>query len=355
MGESEEYINRILQELDIYSLDQYTNETFSGRMTFSDLLKELIVSGWSGVNGKDFLSWLWNVFFYGLSAAKPLFLKMLLFSVLFAVLNRFFITKKGYVTEMSFLVIYGSMMVWLLTSFLMLKDVITEGVSGACSFFTALIPTYSAILLISGNATSAGMFYELSFALICALEWLMKLVFLPGIHIYVLIGLVDHLFEEERFSKLADLIESGIKLMLKLSLSAVLGLGAVRSMLSVGQDHITQNTVLKSLSALPGIGNGFRFAEEVVFSCGILVKNCVGIAGILLILLICLVPIVKIFVFTLLYRVLAAVLQPFSDKRIVDGVFRVAKGCELYLKIMVDTMLLFLIDIALLTFTTTYT
>ena len=77
MGESEEYINRILQELDIYSLDQYTNETFSGRMTFSDLLKELIVSGWSGVNGKDILSWFWNVFFYEMSAAKPLFIKIL--------------------------------------------------------------------------------------------------------------------------------------------------------------------------------------------------------------------------------------------------------------------------------------
>ena len=48
MGESEEYINRILQELDIYSLDQYTNETFSGRMTFSDLLKELIYPAGAG-------------------------------------------------------------------------------------------------------------------------------------------------------------------------------------------------------------------------------------------------------------------------------------------------------------------
>lgn len=355
MGENEEYISRILQELNIYSLDQYTNEAFSGRMTFSDLLKELITSGWGGMDGGDILSWLWNVFFYEMSAAKPLFIKMLLFSVLFAVLNRFFMTKKSYVTEMSFLVIYGSMMVWLLTSFMMLKDVITEGVSCACTFFTALIPAYSAILLISGNATSAGMFYELSFALICALEWLMKLVFLPGIHLYVLIGLVDHLFEEERFSKLADLIESAINLMLKLSLSAVLGLGAVRSMLSVGQDHITQSAVLKSLSVLPGIGNGFRFAQDVIFSCGILVKNCVGIAGVIFILIICLIPIAKIFVFTVLYRVLAAVLQPFSDKRIVDGIFRVARGCELYLKIMVDTMLLFMIDIALLTFTTTYT
>jgi stage III sporulation protein AE len=132
-------------------------------------------------------------------------------------------------------------------------------------------------------------------------------------------------------------------------------MGAVRSMLAAGQDGLTRNAVLKSLSALPGIGNGFRFAEEVVLSCGILVKNCVGIAGVICILVICLLPILKIFAFTVFYRLLAAFLQLFSDKRIVNGVWKVAGGCTMYLKIMVSTMLLFLIDLALLTFTTTYT
>lgn len=355
MEESISYINRILKELNLDGLDAYTQNTFDGKITFSSLLSQLILMK-SGKDMKDaFFCWVRDLLFYELQNAKPIFFEMILFATIFAVMNQFFMKKKGYVTTLSFFIVYGTMMVWLLSSFSLLKEVVEQGVASACHFFTLLIPTYSAILLISGNPVSAGSFYELSFALICAIEWLIKLVFLPGIHIYVILGMIDHFFEEERLSKFSELIERGIYFLLKITMSSVLGLGTVRSMLSIGQDHVTQNTILKSMSAMPGIGNGFRFAQDVVFSCGILVKNCIGIAGVIILFIVCLMPIIKIFSFAVLYQLMAAILQPFSDRRIVDGVTKIANGCRLYLKVMVDTMLLCMITVALLTVTTTYT
>lgn len=44
--------------------------------------------------------------------------------------------------------------------------------------------------------------------MIYLLELAMKFVFVPGVHIYVLLIMMDHMFEERRFLKLAELIEA---------------------------------------------------------------------------------------------------------------------------------------------------
>lgn len=350
MEDTSIYMDRILQELDFNSLDCFVKENVNVKMTFKELFMEILKNGAHGDLDVKLLQFLSDFFFYEVKEAKTIFVSMLLCAVLFSVLTHFFGTKKNYASDFGFLLIYSLMMLWLLKSLFVISDVVIKGVQLACTFFTLLIPTYSMILLVIGNAATAGGFYELAFGVICALEWLIKILFLPGVQFYVILGLLDHFFEEEHFSKLTDLIKNAIELFLKLMFSAVIGFGTVRQMLAVGQDHITKSVMLKSFSVLPGLGNGVRFAEDVIFSCGVLVKNCVGITGLLILFLLCVTPILKTFVYLFLYRLLAAILQPFSDKRIVNGIERVGNGCRLYLKIIIDTMLLFMITIALLTF-----
>jgi stage III sporulation protein AE len=352
--DAEEYLDLIFKELNLQEVDDFSEDVLPERMTLSGVTKTLLGSGISGIDASSLMEWVADVFFYELSEAKPFFIQMLLCALLFSVCNRFFIDGKRYINHLSFLFIYGAMMILLLRSFLLVGDVVEEGIDMICDFMKTLIPAYATTLLLSGNAASAGAFYEMTFGIILILTWALKVVVIPGIHIFVLLCLMDHLLEEEKFSRLADLIESGIAVLLKLALSGVIGFGVVQSLLTPAKDRISQSTLLKSLSVLPGVGNGFHFAQEVVLGCGMLVKNCVGAAGLILLLLICATPVVKVFSFHLLYRILGAALEPVSDRRIVKGILGVARGCGLYLKVMVDMMLFFMIAIAMVTASTSF-
>lgn len=349
-----DYLDAIFDELQLEQLDSYITDQLPVKMTFSSMVETLMYEGVDSLDANTIGKWIFDLFFYELSAAKPLFIQMLVFATLFAVLNRFFVNSKRYVTDLSFFIIYGAMMALLMQSFLLVGNVVQTGVQEVCTFLTTLVPAYASTLLLSGNVTSAGCFYEISFGVICLLEWAMKILFLPGIHIYVLFVLFDHLFEEEKFTRFAELLESAIKTVLKVSVSAVFGFGVVQSMLTPARDRITQSTLLKSLTVLPGVGNGVHLAEEVILSCGTLVKNSVGIAGVVLIFLLCLTPIVKVLSIHVMYKVLAALLQPIADKRIANCVQGVSKGSALYLRLMTDTMLLFLITISMVTASTSF-
>lgn len=73
------------------------------------------------------------------------------------------------------------------------------------------------------------------------MEWLIKLVFLPGIHIFLLLQVMNNLYEEEKLSKLADIIESAISKALKLGIKIVAGIGIVQAMIAPAKDRISDS------------------------------------------------------------------------------------------------------------------
>ena len=80
----------------------------------------------------------------------------------------------------------------------------------------------------------------------------------------------------------------------------------------------------------------------------VLLKNAVGIAGMAALLFLGLVPVVKLACGVLLYRLLGAVAQPVTDKRVAECISSVAEGGEILLKIVVYAGILFLVSLAMI-------
>ena len=348
------YIGRLLELLKLDEIENYVGEQFSGNLSFRELVIQMTQKGEGSWNLKTVMEHIFSLVFSELTDGRTLLIQMLLLVCLFAVFQRFLVQGEPFVSEMSFFLVYGGMMLLMMQSFLLVSDVTQDGISSVIEFVQVLVPAYATTLMLSGNAASAGIFYEMMFGIIYVLEWALKVFVIPAIHIYVLLMLMDHFFLQHKFSKFGELIASAIHLFRKVAIGGVLSLSAVQSLLAPARDRISQSAVLKSLSILPGVGNGVHLAEEVLLSCGMLVKNSVGVAGLVILLLICLTPVIKVLCFCFLYKFTAAVLQPVSDARILGAVSGVAKGCTMYFEVMVDAMLLFLIAISMITASTSF-
>ena len=74
--------------------------------------------------------------------------------------------------------------------------------------------------------------------------------------------------------------------------------------------------------------------------------------GMIICLVICLAPLIQMAVTALLYQLIAALIQPISDKRMVDCVSSVADGTKMLLRIVFTTGILFLLTIAVVAATT---
>ncbi len=349
-----EYLEQIIETLDFEVLNQFLNEHIRMKMSFEELIKQISTNGFEALNKENITQLFFDALLYEVSVARPIFIKMLSFSILFSTIQRLIVSKKTYVSNIGFLLIYSTLMVLLMQSFFLVRDIALEGMDGMLAFLNALIPTYTMTMVFTGNAVSGAMTYEVAFFLVYFIAFLMKNFLSPLIHVFVLALFLNHLFEEDKLSKLAEFMEKMIGLILKLSIGAVVGLSVVQSLLTPMKDRLANNVLLSGMSAIPGVGGALGSAGEILLSCGMLIKNSVGIVGLIILLIITLIPIIKIGCFWGMYHILAIILQPIADKRIVECVYGVARGCDLYLKIILYAMLLFFVLISMVTMATSF-
>lgn len=343
---------QMLEKIDMSEIEKYSKDYLPDRLSFSVIVDAILAGDQKA--GEKICEYIYELFFYEIAAVKPVIINVLCYTILFMVFSRLIFWRQDYVYNVSFLFMYASVISMLMASFFVLSDVAKGCIDVLLTYLTALVPAYATVLLASGKGFSASGFYMLAFVLIYVVEWLIKLVLIPGIHLFLVLEVLNHVSSEKKLEKLAEFIESAVTKIMKASIKIVAGIGIVQAMIAPAKDKISESLILKSFQAIPGVGRLGQGAGEIMLGCAMLIKNSVGMAAIIVLFFIVLTPLVKTLIFSLMYRLLSAALQPVSDSRIVDGIEAVARAGNLYYIVIRDASILFFIVIAIVCASTSF-
>lgn len=350
----EKYLKEIMGEIDFSALNDFLTGHMRTEFNFQELVAQVSENGLEAFSKENLTTFVFDSVLYELSIARPMFVKMMVFSLLFSIVHRLLVTKNKYISDIGFLVIYTVLMVLLMQSFFLVKEIAIDGIDALLTFLNALIPTYAATMVFSGSAVTGAMLYELAFFIVYLVEFMMKNFLSPVIHVFILVLFLNHLFDEDKLSKLAQFIEAGVALVLKAAFGFVIGLGVVQSLISPVKDRLAGNVVLSGVSSIPGIGGVMGSAGEIILSCGILIKNSLGVIGLIVLFVMAVVPVLKIGCFWVMYHLISIVLQPIADVRITECVSGVARGCDLYFKMILYSMMMFFVLFSMITIATSF-
>lgn len=349
-------VQSMQEEIDYSELDSFLEETeCRKKVKFSEIVDAFLEEGGTSIDYDLLVQWVEDTLFYEINQNRQILLEILILVFAFSMLSHFAgIWEKPYFTEISFVLFYCILAVLLLKSLVVMNSIVTEALEESIGFVRAFIPTYCFTMVFSSNISSSVGFYQLSFFLIYLIQYLFQSFLLVLIHIYVLMELLSHFFEEERFEGMAELLCQFIQWCFKLAWGIVLGLNVVQNLIAPVKDKLTAGTVSKAVSVIPGMGNAINGITEMLLGAGVLLKNCVGVAGVFVLAVFCLTPIVQIGCMAIFYQLAGALVQPVADKRIYGCLKGVAKGGMLYLKTITASVLLFVLTIALTTATTSF-
>ena len=206
---------------------------------------------------------------------------------------------------------------------------------------------------LAAGSVSAIAFYNIVLLLIFLVELVILHFLLPLIHVCLMIQVLNFLSDEEYLSKFAELLQTVIGWSLKTLLYLTTGASVVQGILGPSVDAVKRSVFTKGAEMIPGLGDVFGGTAEIVLGTAVLMKNGVGMAGAVLVIAFCLVPVLNMGILTLMYKGLAALVQPVSDRRIVEAVSSVGDGYHMLLKVVGTTAVLFLITIAVAAAATT--
>ena len=288
-------------------------------------------------------------------AFRSTLVQIVLLCVVFAILYNFAdVFENPAVTEISFYIVYMLLLVLLMKSFFILRDVSVEVIGEMMVFLKVLIPVFTMSMAFSGQVTTAAGFYDMTFMLIYGMEWMMRYLIVPAVQIYMVLELMNYLTEEELLSKMTDLIKSGVAWVMKLLFTLVIGINVVQNLLTPVIDTFKSGLIAKTAGMLPGFGASINAVTEIMVGSGIIIKNGIGLAAILVLLAMCLGPLVKVGVMAFLYKMLAAMIQPISDRRMIGCISSAGESGRLLGKVVVTTTVMFLVTIAMVTAATTF-
>ena len=253
------------------------------------------------------------------------------------------------IAEISFYMIYLLASGLLIRSFSQMSRIVAQSCEALHDFMKVLLPSYLATVVFCAGSASALGFYEITLLGIWLLQTVVLRAVLPAIHFYMVLLLLNQLSEEEFFSKAAGFLETVISWSLRTVTGLIVGLQAVQCLVAPSVDALKGRAVHGLARALPGVGGVLDSAAETVAASALVIKNAVGVAGMLALAAICLLPAVKLVVCMLLFRLLAAVLQPVCEKRMVHLTESISKGASLLLRLLVMSLSAFVISLAMIT------
>lgn len=292
-------------------------------------------------------------FNYELRNSRSGMIHILLLVIVAAIFTNFSsVFKSTQVAEISFSMLYMFLITICLSNFRILVDATTMNLDRLLEFMKLLAPVYFfAVALATGSSTSV-MFYQLVLLLIFFVEMLILNFLIPITQIYLMMRILSELSPQIHLTKFAELIETVVSWTLKTLLAGVIGLNVIQGLLSPAIDSVKRSLITKGTGAIPIIGDAISGTAEVVFGTAVLIRNGIGVVGMIVCLIICLAPLIQMAVTALLYQVIAALIQPISDKRMVDCVSSIADGSKMLLRIVFTTAMLFLLTIAVVAATT---
>lgn len=330
-------------------IDRYLQQEDGGQgISFTELVKELM-AGNGKEAGRMLLDAAKQSLFQEISHGGHMAGQLLALGLIGAVFANFSgIFTGSQISETGFFMTYLMAFTVLAASFFDSIQIAAEVLERQMLFMKVLLPSYFLAVAWAGAAAASAAWYEVVLFLIAAVQWLYLNLLLPLVRVYILLVMAGHMAKEDMLSKMTELLKSGIQWGIRSLIGLVLGFQLIQGMVLPYADAVKTAGVQKLLQVIPGVGAGAGAVTKLILGSGVLIKNTMGAAAVLILVLISLVPVLKLVVLLLIYRAVAAVLEPVADKRLVGCISGVADGQKLLLGLVTSGLLLFVITIALI-------
>lgn len=182
----------------------------------------------------------------------------------------------------------------------------------------ALFPILLTLLAAVGGSASSAFFQPAVIAASGTMATLVRDITLNLAMCSAAVTVLDHISDHFHVSKLNALLRTVANWTLGVSFTIFIGVMLVQGMGAAAVDGVTIRTAKYAIdNFVPVVGGMFADTVDALVGSSLLVKNAVGMTGLLALTVYILTPLVKLMATVLVYRLCAAVLEPVADGRLV--------------------------------------
>lgn len=234
--------------------------------------------------------------------------------------------ERNAVSKVAYGIAYMVLIILAVNSFRTATDYAGDAIEKMVQFMLAMVPLLLTLLAGTGGIASVAVLHPLIVFMIHTVGTFIHLVVFPLLFFSAVLHLVSSITERYKVTQLANLLRNIGVGVLGILLTVFLGVLSVQGATGAVTDGVALRTAkFVTGNFVPVVGKMFSDAADTVMSASLLVKNAVGLTGVIILLFLCAFPALKILVLALIYSVAGAVMQPLGDTPIVQCLQTIGK------------------------------
>lgn len=257
--------------------------------------------------------------------------------------------KDSAVGELAYFACYAAVVTMLALGFQSVLGYAGEVLDAINNITGFAIPSLLALLISSGNVVSGSTLQPILLFAIQAAVKVFRNVFLPLCLMAGILFIVSGLSEKIKITGMASLLKQVVTWGLKGILVLFGSLVAIQGVSGAIIDGAAVKTAKTAINTfIPVAGKYMADAADTIISCALVVKNTAGVVTMIVTLVTCCIPIIKMFVIILMYKFAAAIIEPFAEERFFDCITDVSDCMNVVLGVVGASIFMFLLSIGAL-------
>ena len=354
----DESVKDQLEDLDMSALDDLLaqlgedGQAIFGGNSFAEKVQS-VLDGEFIQDGGGFIESFFKLLFSEILDMLPLLASIAVIAILCGLVSHM---KAGFMSESTgqivFFVCFAVVVVLALVCAVNLVNVAGDAINGIKKQMNAAFPILLTLMAGIGGVVSVKAYQPAVALLSGGVVEIVSAVVLPLFIFTLVFSVVGNLSKSVRLGKLTDFFKSASTTVLAVTFTVFTAFLAVQGLTAGSFDGVSIRAAkFATKSYIPILGGYLADGLDLILAGSVLIKNSVGVAGLLLLLSTVLMPLLQILGVCFGFKIVAAVIEPVSDSRLTSFLSGIAKSMNMLIAALLAVAFMYFISVMLLIFT----
>ncbi len=322
-----------LDEIDFTCLNKVVEDFHKNNTNFFSLdnIKtkiHSIISGKSAVNYSSFFASLFSTLIEKILSFLPILSLLIAIGVLSNLLggikSKFNEKSTGNLIHLVCFLASAVLIIGMISN---LSNTTSKAISGMVDLMNVLFPILLTLMIGTGSGATAGVYQPIVAIISTYVADFFKFFIIPLFMISFVFGLISNFSDNVKLDKFSSFINSLFKWSVGLIFTLFFAVFTIQGITAGKFDSLSIRTTKYTIkSYIPIMGGYLSDGMDLILSSTILIKNSIGLVGVFMIISTILSPIIEIALFSLVLKLISAVLQPMGNNKISNFLSSTSKS-----------------------------
>lgn len=290
-----------------------------------------------------------DIFFNEINSAVKLMISVLIIIIIHSIFKAI-IENLGNSTasQVVYFIQYLIIVTVIVNSFVSILATTRESINNIINFMNLLIPLMITLMLTTGTLVTTSIIEPILLFMMNFIGGFINSYLIPILLISITISIVSNFSDKIQINRLSKFLKSSIIWILGIILTLFSCTLSLEGNLASSVDGITAKTAKAAVSTfIPVVGKIMGDTVDSVIGCSNILKNSVGIIGVIIILGISFIPIIRITILWLAFKLTSAACEVVADEKIVKLIDQISDSYKILLAILFSVSIMFIIGITI--------